>query len=173
MRITNASMAIRWKGTGRSYRRMPPAGGRLFLARARDDPAGGVGRSGSREDVRRVVGTKLVSPQDEFRIFPIARRLVDGLPGEFSDELVFVPVIESEATLFPVGGQLLLLVQHHKLRGAPRLPRLAHKAPKFVVHLVESAADVVVAGFFGFDAVFHRHPARLDALELRSGLAAW
>src|SRR3954447_2526459 len=74
------------------------------------DSARRVGRACGGVDIRRTVRPQLVPFQDELRVLSIARRLVNRLAGEISQELVLVVVIGAEVTLLTVGREFLLLV---------------------------------------------------------------
>src|SRR4026208_1316072 len=101
------------------------------------------------ENRGRIGGDQLVTLEDEFRVDSVAGGLVDLVATKVTVEFVFVIIVAPEIEMFAIGGQLLFLIQHNQLRFAPGLPWTADIAPEFVVRLIISTADKIVARRFG------------------------
>src|SRR6476660_4056323 len=122
------------------------------------------------EDWRRSGGNELVLLQNELRINPIASWLIHLVSTEVAVKLVFVIVVTPELETFAVRRKFLFLIEHHQLRCAPWLARLANVTPEFVIGFVVTPPDIIIAGRFGCDVLRHLDSRLLN--PLRNGFAA-
>lgn len=101
-------------------------------------------------------GAQFVAVEDKFGVEAVAGGLVDILAGEATAESVFEVIVGADAALRAIRGEGALLVEHDELGRVPGFAGLADPAPNFVILLVETPGDKVVAGGLGSDGGSHR-----------------
>jgi hypothetical protein len=98
------------------------------------------------ENLRRLVGEKLVSCQDKFWIETVRRRFVNRLPRKIPLQAILKVVVGAGCVCLAIRGKLSLFVQHDKLRTAPWLPRLPDVSPKEIIPSVKPSSHEIITG---------------------------